>query len=96
MLEHEVSRHYLTNLALAFDNAKYARELFENDPANAVDWIEIFLQSIRAQFPPVIIDHSIINPDLLGIYHRSEWYGDRQDFNPRHQMICVNGLVCFL
>jgi len=94
ILEHPVSRQCLRQLALDYDNDR-GRTRFRNDPVLARNFVDLFLAKIRANFPMIVINDTMINRGLLGYHPRGEWEGTYQSFNPRQQSVNVNGLVSF-
>jgi len=52
--------------------------------------VAAFLAKIMAVFPVVVVDDTIVNPDILGWHSRGNWEGD---FNPSSQMVNLNGWV---
>lgn len=94
ILEHPAGRQHLTNLALAFDSVNNHGRRFHADANLAKQQVDFFLTAIKAKFPIVVIDHQMTNVNLLGTHPRGEWRGSPNEFNPRDQMVMINGGVC--
>lgn len=101
LLESEPGRSHLTELALTFDSTPiYPASInagsnrFHGNHDLARSWVGVFLSKIRARFPPVILDHTMANLDMLGDHPRGHWEGSMDKFDPRTQMIYLNGPVC--
>lgn len=96
MLESEQGRDALVDLTVELDNI---RPLTLGGPychgnvttSRALD--NIFLGKIRAAFPPVVINHTMTNIDVLGTTLSPPWNGSPEDFNPKASMIYLNGSV---
>jgi hypothetical protein len=93
ILEDDIGRQHLTELALAFDTSRDGSNHFGNDRTVARSWVDFFLTTVRSRFPVVIKDHQISNANILGTHPRGNWEGTLAQFNPRNQMILINGGV---
>lgn len=93
ILESPHGRHYLTQLALIIDHEMDENSHFQGNKDIAKHWVDVFLAKVRAQFPVVIVDFTMNNPNELGCHPRGGWMGHLKDFDPRSHMICINGQV---
>ncbi|BAE61358.1 unnamed protein product [Aspergillus oryzae RIB40] len=91
ILESPHGRHYLTQLALIIDHEMDENSHFQGNKDIAKHWVDVFLAKVRAQFPVVIVDFTMNNPNELGCHPRGGWMGHLKDFDPRSHMICING-----
>jgi hypothetical protein len=87
MLEHVDDIQNLIELALKFDSAPPGARRLGNNRNFARESVLLFLRSIRAKFPTVIIDHRMTDMNNLGTYPRGRREGGLPSFNPRQQMI---------
>ncbi|GMG11759.1 unnamed protein product [Aspergillus oryzae] len=88
ILESPHGRHYLTQLALIIDHEMDENSHFQGNKDIAKHWVDVFLAKVRAQFPVVIVDFTMNNPNELGCHPRGGWMGHLKDFDPRSHMIC--------
>lgn len=94
MMEHPQARASMAELAASLDVQRGSgRHLFPGGQADAKPLINHFLGKVRGNFPIVVIDYTMTNADCLATHPRGVWHGKLGDFDPRHQMILVNGHV---
>lgn len=88
-------RRTLAHLAIDIENHRQGDwpqwyQPFHNNLERAVVFITRFLQLVRAEFPMVIIDEKIDNPNIFAAHPRGAWNGQ---FRPREQAVCINARV---
>jgi hypothetical protein len=93
LMETTFVRNGMAQLALQFDTrhqeaAWYQR--FYGNGAAAQHRVNSFLAIVRAEFPWVVIDETMTNPDNLGVHPRGQW---STSFNSRAQMVTLNAGV---
>lgn len=85
----------MTQLALTLDIARGWNSRWNGDYAIARRWVDFYLKQLRARSPPpVIINHTVTDVDLLGMAPRLYWSEGLDQFDPRSMtMIYLNGSV---
>ena len=83
----------LISLAIEFDECHSDGRLFYGDREKAKHLIDLFLSKLYTQFPAIIIDHGITDPNLFAFVARDPWAGSFEDFDPRSHMVHLHPQV---
>lgn len=70
-------------------------ETFHSDlpETTAEEYTQMFINKILDRFPPIFVDYSMLNPDLIACHFRRKWVGYLEAFDTRKQGIAINGPV---
>ncbi|KAK2814066.1 hypothetical protein FQN50_000470 [Emmonsiellopsis sp. PD_5] len=95
MLESPQGRHWLVELAATIDASRpqsAGGPQWSGNRAALEPLITLYLQKLRSRFPPIVINYTLTNLDVLGATPRKPWDGNFQQFDPRAAtMIYLNG-----
>jgi hypothetical protein len=99
ILASEQARGSLMELTTRLDAARphtLGGPMSYGNPAEVGTILDVFLRKVHAQFPPVVINHTMENIDILGTTLSPPWDGNPEDFEPRRSMIYLNGSVSYI
>ncbi|KAI9759521.1 MAG: hypothetical protein M4579_002280 [Chaenotheca gracillima] len=87
MLSTEIARRSMTTLARRWDQMENNSRLFGGDRDLIRSNVDAFVDAILSDFPFIVVDFELVNPDVLAYHPRGNWDGL---FVPRDQAVVLN------